>query len=392
MDKRDYPKIKLHLLIKLNWSFRVDLKEKQEKASEIIDSYAGVHAGTAFVAGQFGGQFGLDRVPLTAETISMINDLCDLYQITDKVARGVHIATALGRLTLRGTAIAQTLLNWIPFAGPAANSVTTYFLTKQAGWDCVKDIVEGHMNVADQSLKTLKVVATTSASTFTSELFSDLADSTTGELTEGMKKAIKNLAQHSDFIASHSSDIGDLLTDSSLQQGEKAFLSSFFNSVSNSAINGNKLDLKESLENAFFNAIATVTNTNDLMVIPKEFRSNIESICTNYDKAQTEEEKKKLLVELLGKIKTIESLSCNGSQGFIEKRVKKIVAEQLGVTEYIANNASFVDNLGSDSLDAVELIMALEEEFKCEIPDEDAENIKTVQDAIDYIKEHVNDD
>ncbi|MDO9214782.1 MAG: acyl carrier protein [Methylococcales bacterium] len=69
----------------------------------------------------------------------------------------------------------------------------------------------------------------------------------------------------------------------------------------------------------------------------------------------------------------------------IEERVKKIVAEQLGVKEEIANDASFVDDLGADSLDTVELVMALEEEFECEIPDEDAEKITTVQQAIDYV-------
>jgi acyl carrier protein len=70
----------------------------------------------------------------------------------------------------------------------------------------------------------------------------------------------------------------------------------------------------------------------------------------------------------------------------IEKRVKKIVAEQLGANEADVKNASsFVDDLGADSLDTVELVMALEEEFDCEIPDEEAEKITTVQLAIDYI-------
>lgn len=69
----------------------------------------------------------------------------------------------------------------------------------------------------------------------------------------------------------------------------------------------------------------------------------------------------------------------------IEERVKKIVAEQLGVKEDITNDSSFVDDLGADSLDTVELVMALEEEFECEIPDEEAEKITTVQLAIDYI-------
>ncbi len=69
----------------------------------------------------------------------------------------------------------------------------------------------------------------------------------------------------------------------------------------------------------------------------------------------------------------------------IEERVKKIVAEQLGVKEDIANDASFVDDLGADSLDTVELVMALEEEFECEIPDDEAEKITTVQQAVDYV-------
>ena len=73
----------------------------------------------------------------------------------------------------------------------------------------------------------------------------------------------------------------------------------------------------------------------------------------------------------------------------IEQRVKKIIAEQLGVEESkITNEASFVEDLGADSLDTVELVMALEEEFKTEIPDEDAEKITTVQQAIDYIQTH----
>ncbi len=70
----------------------------------------------------------------------------------------------------------------------------------------------------------------------------------------------------------------------------------------------------------------------------------------------------------------------------IEQRVKKIVSEQLGANEAdVKNESSFVDDLGADSLDTVELVMALEEEFDCEIPDEDAEKITTVQQAIDCV-------
>ncbi len=73
----------------------------------------------------------------------------------------------------------------------------------------------------------------------------------------------------------------------------------------------------------------------------------------------------------------------------IEERVNKIIVEQLGVKEEdVKPEASFVEDLGADSLDTVELVMALEEEFETEIPDEEAEKISTVQAAVDYVKSH----
>jgi acyl carrier protein len=78
-----------------------------------------------------------------------------------------------------------------------------------------------------------------------------------------------------------------------------------------------------------------------------------------------------------------------GNMSTIEERVKKIVIEQLGVKEdEVTANASFVDDLGADSLDTVELVMALEEEFETEIPDEDAEKITRVKEAVEYIESH----
>lgn len=73
----------------------------------------------------------------------------------------------------------------------------------------------------------------------------------------------------------------------------------------------------------------------------------------------------------------------------VEAKVKSIISEQLGVKEEeIKINSSFIEDLGADSLDIVELVMQMEEEFEVEIPDEEAENIKTVQDAVNYINTH----
>jgi acyl carrier protein len=73
----------------------------------------------------------------------------------------------------------------------------------------------------------------------------------------------------------------------------------------------------------------------------------------------------------------------------VEEKVKQIIVEQLGVDEAeVTASASFVDDLGADSLDTVELVMAFEEAFDIEIPDEDAEKIRSVQDAVDYISKH----
>jgi acyl carrier protein len=80
-----------------------------------------------------------------------------------------------------------------------------------------------------------------------------------------------------------------------------------------------------------------------------------------------------------------------GDMGSVEETVKSIIVDQLGVNESdVVPTAHFVDDLGADSLDTVELVMKFEEDFDIEIPDEDAEKIQTVQDAIDYINAHQN--
>ena len=75
----------------------------------------------------------------------------------------------------------------------------------------------------------------------------------------------------------------------------------------------------------------------------------------------------------------------------VQERIKKIIVEQLGVSDdQVTSEASFVDDLGADSLDTVELVMALEEEFDVEIPDDDAENITTVKEAVAFVEAHAN--
>ncbi len=372
----------------------MNFKEKREEAEEIIENYARSHAGTAFVAGQLGGQFGADRIPLTALTVAMVHHLCKIYDVNDKAAEAIYLASTLRRLTISGTVIAQTLLNWIPLAGPAVNSATTYALTKSAGHDCINDIEHDRMTLEKQAKKAVCQIAMSATSDLMSGVASDMADSVVEGMTENVKQAVDNLVQNSDFIASHASEINDLLTDPSLQQGEKIFLSSFFNSVYKTAMEGKTPNSKEALENAFFNAIAVMTNANDLMEIKKsfskEFSNQIESTCASYGEATNDERKKEVIVDLLKNIRKVEMVNTNSSydshEDNIETRVKKIIAEQLGVREDIESDASFIDDLGADSLDTVELVMALEEEFECEIPDDDAEKITTVQQAIDYIR------
>jgi acyl carrier protein len=78
------------------------------------------------------------------------------------------------------------------------------------------------------------------------------------------------------------------------------------------------------------------------------------------------------------------------AEGSVEERVKQIICDELGVDEAeVTANARFIDDLGADSLDTVELVMRFEEEFNIEIPDEDAEKITSVRDAVDYIEKHV---
>lgn len=112
---------------------------KREKAIAIIDNYSWYHAGTALTVGAFGGQFGIDRYALTALTIAMIESICNVYEIQSRTAKNLYIARAIGRLTRNGTVIAHAILNWLPL-GSIANCATTFFLTRNAGMQCIEEI------------------------------------------------------------------------------------------------------------------------------------------------------------------------------------------------------------------------------------------------------------
>ena len=286
----------------------------KEKAEAIIEGYARGHAGTAFVAGHLGGQFGADRIPLTALTVAMIIELCDLYDITDSGARTVHIAEAIWRLTYRGTLVAQTILNWIPLIGPGANSVTTYFLTKQAGWDCVNDIEQGRMTLEEQAKKTAKSVTINTVYSTVSDISQVVSDD-----------VVDSIVSHADQLNEHSETIATLLKDETLQNAEKRFLSNVLSGTSIQAISGSGIDIKEELRKGIFSTIAStiydekiqldgnyVPNKEELLqrlmtskeIYPEHFHRCIDSSIEQYSNALNKEEKEKAVKEMANLVKT----------------------------------------------------------------------------------------
>lgn len=164
--------------------------DKRERALEIVEEYAWYHGGTATVSGFLGGQFGLDRIPLTALTIKMINSICQVYEISDKAARNIHIARAIGRLTINGTAIGNTLLNWLPL-GSFANGLTSYYLTLNAGKKCVNEIEQEQMNVSDQLKNGLVDVAVTAAAKIAGPIILQESTGITEDIAENVKNALE---------------------------------------------------------------------------------------------------------------------------------------------------------------------------------------------------------
>ena len=163
---------------------------KREQALAIVDNYSVYHAGTALAVGAFGGQFGADTIALTALTIKMIEEICNVYGIRERKAKNIHIASAIARLTYKGTVIAKTILNWIPL-GSLANSATTYFLTRNAGLKCIEEIESDKMNVQDQLVQGLKDVAVTFVKSELCDNIEHLSDHLSEDIIDKVKETLQ---------------------------------------------------------------------------------------------------------------------------------------------------------------------------------------------------------
>ena len=167
------------------------MMSQKEKALAIVDEYSLYHAGTAIAVGAMGGQFGADTVALTALTISMIESICNVYGIHDRKAKNIHIATAIARLTYKGTVLAKTILNWIPM-GCLANGATSYFLTRNAGLKCIQEIERGKMNVKGQLVQGLKDISVTVVSSQLGNSIENLPEHLSEDFVENIKETLNS--------------------------------------------------------------------------------------------------------------------------------------------------------------------------------------------------------
>lgn len=248
---------------------------KRERAIEIVDNYCLYHAGTAVFVGALGGQFGVDRIALTALTISMINEICNVYEITDTTAVNIHITNAITRLTCQGTALAHTILNYIPL-GSIANGATTYFLTRSAGRRCIADIEEERMNSHDQIIEAVK---DTGKLVLSNSYIGNIVEDSTDGLTENI------ISQVSDTF--DCDELQNLGVDKIIKyiDGMSIETSSGINKALGSALKNSliellncdsrKFDTSAVLRNVFFDTISIVIEEHDKKLSREEIRLRI---------------------------------------------------------------------------------------------------------------------
>jgi uncharacterized protein (DUF697 family) len=286
-----------------------------EQAEAIIDEYAWYHVRAAFIAGHLGGQFGLDRIPLTVLTVAMIVKLCKIFNVSDTRARTIHIATAVGRLTVRGTTIAGLFLNWIPIAGPAVNSAVTYMLTKGAGRDCVRDIKANRMTMNAQAEKAFRRGVLVLAP------IGELGDALSDEAVEAINREADTLIGLLPRVPEALSPLTELIDTGALVDAEKAFVSSVLVSVSKDLIAGKEVDPSQSLKSGLMVGIAaavygaelnsrgfTLSERDDAYVrkslevkaqLPKSYHQFVAERVASYLAAASHEDRQAQLKELL---------------------------------------------------------------------------------------------
>lgn len=280
---------------------RQELKEKNAAAEEIIETYAKLHAGTAFVAGHLGGQFGADRIPLTALTTKMILDICNLYDISDPGVQVVHISHAIVRLTVNGTIIADTVMNWIPIVGPGANSVAAYALTKQVGGECVKDIENGFLD--GESIGSDVIDASANAAPELTEIL----PISKSDLEEAMRRLPYSIKSRD--------KIENLINALPLKTREKSFLAKFIKKVSADVAQGRPIDARAALSDAIIKLVsdgliksAKLGLDHDKMVLDSiekigntfpTFFENVDVFTSRYEKAIDDDQRRADLAKFI---------------------------------------------------------------------------------------------
>lgn len=159
-------------------------QKKREKAIAIIDNFSIYHAGTAIAVGALGGQFGADGFALTALTVTMIEQICNVYGVKSRTAKNIHMARAIYRLTKNGTMIAHTPL------GSFANGATTYFLTRGAGMKCINEIELEQMTGMGQFINIGKDWLKTKACNAIDNTMNDLSDMSTEDVLEKTRETL----------------------------------------------------------------------------------------------------------------------------------------------------------------------------------------------------------
>lgn len=273
---------------------------KREDALNVIDRYCYYHAATAITAGACGGQFGLDRVPLTALTVKMILKICDVYEIHDNWARMIHVSAAIARLTVNGTALAQTVLNWIP-GGCLVNGGTTFFLTRNAGKKCIKEIESGKMTASKQLKQAGKDLSATAIMHGLGD-YIDIPDLTDNAIVTNIQDAL-SISSLDDYGIGELLDKLDCIPNEAIVGIDKFAFTSLKISLASAIQNDFKsVDIVSVIRSATFNSIIAIVEEHNTLSLdelsfriqqknggfPEVFESFIKNATVRFDQLEKE--------------------------------------------------------------------------------------------------------